>query len=44
MVTSNKEFYETPSMLIFEVKSEGVICASGDPLYDGLGDEEDMDN
>ena len=26
-----KELYETPSTLVFEVKQEGVICASPDP-------------
>ena len=25
-----KEFYEAPSTLVFEVKTEGVICTSGD--------------
>lgn len=26
---TNKESYQTPSVLIFEVKTEGVICGSG---------------
>lgn len=27
----HKEHYEAPSMTVFEVRQEGVICASGDP-------------
>ena len=34
MNTNDKELYEAPSMLIFEVRQEGVICTS-DPL--GVG-------
>ena len=36
-----KELYDAPSMHIFEVKTEGVICASGDPQdYDNpFGDQ-----
>ena len=30
METKHKEFYDAPSMLVFEVKIEGVICISGD--------------
>lgn len=30
-IKDNKELYEVPSMQVFEVKTEGVICASGDP-------------
>ncbi len=29
METKLKELYEAPSTMIFEVKQEGVICASG---------------
>ena len=33
-IKKNKELYDAPSMLVFEVKTEGVICTSGipDPL------------
>ena len=36
MNTDNKELYEAPSMLVFEVRQEGVICASPDgyPQWD----------
>ena len=27
-IKKNKELYDAPSMLVFEVKQEGVICAS----------------
>ena len=30
METKHKEFYDAPSMLVFEVKIEGVICVSGE--------------
>jgi hypothetical protein len=29
METKHKEFYDAPSVIIVEVKQEGVICASG---------------
>ena len=29
METKNKELYDAPSTRVFEVKQEGVICASG---------------
>ena len=29
METKNKELYEAPSMMVFEVKVEGVVCTSG---------------
>ncbi len=32
MDTKPKELYETPEILVFEVKTEGVICQSMDPL------------
>ena len=34
METKHKDLYDAPSMLVFEVKTEGVICTSGipDPL------------
>ena len=28
MNTNDKELYESPSMLVFEVRQEGVICTS----------------
>ena len=28
-IKNNKELYEAPSVQMFEVKTEGVICASG---------------
>lgn len=34
MNTNDKELYEAPSMLVFEVRQEGVICTS-DPLGAG---------
>jgi hypothetical protein len=30
MGNKHNELYEAPSMMIVEVKQEGVICASGD--------------
>ena len=41
MEIKNKELYKAPSMQIFEVKTEGVICASGlnDPSDYGSGDD-----
>ena len=32
METKLKELYDAPSMMIVEVKQEGVICASGDGI------------
>ena len=29
METKTKELYEAPSTMVFEVKQEGMICASG---------------
>ena len=42
METKLKELYDAPSMLVFEVKTEGVICTSGDAnaTMDGTWDEE----
>lgn len=45
MEKNNKETYQTPSVLIFEVKTEGVVCASGTetsgaPTYNGFNEEE----
>ena len=31
MEPNKKEIYCSPEVKIFEVKTEGVICASGDP-------------
>ncbi len=36
MKTNLKEFYEAPSTMVFEVKTEGVICDSPIPLYDPI--------
>ena len=36
MESNNKEMYNSPEVDIFEVKTEGVICASG--LRDSYGD------
>lgn len=40
-IKNKKELYDAPSMHIFEVKTEGVICASGDPqnYTNPFGDE-----
>lgn len=38
MKRTDKQYYEAPSAQVFEVRQEGVICASGDPQFDGLGD------
>jgi hypothetical protein len=29
MEAKNKETYEAPTMLVMEVKTEGIVCASG---------------
>ncbi len=29
MEAKNKETYEAPTMLVAEVKTEGIVCASG---------------
>lgn len=42
MANSNKKDYEAPLTLVFEVKSEGIICASGDPQFTGFRNEEEM--
>lgn len=43
MVSTNKQFYEAPSTTVFEVKTEGAILqTSGDPLFMGFGDEEEL--
>ena len=42
MMIKNKEVYETPDMKVVELKTQGIICASGDvsgmPGYPGGGD------
>ena len=40
-IKKNKELYDAPSMLVFEVKTEGVICTSGevDATMDGTFEE-----
>ena len=41
MEKKNKETYEAPAMLVVEVKTEGIMCATQkDYCYGGL-DEED---
>ena len=44
MELENKETYVTPTMLVVEVCSEGIVCASGGPYkgfrHDGSGNEE----
>ena len=30
-IKKNKELYDAPSTLVFEVKTEGIICVSGTP-------------
>ena len=50
METKIKDLYKAPSTMVFEVKQQGVICASGEvefdefgnPVFNGLGDEEEM--
>lgn len=37
-----KIFYEAPTVRVLEIKQEGIICVSGDPEYNGFGDEEEM--
>ena len=46
METIHKEFYEAPSTMVFEVRQEGVICASGKGAgLSGAGvDESDADS
>ena len=41
-IKKNKELYDAPSMLVFEVKTEGVICQSGNvgATMDGIWGEE----
>lgn len=41
MKTIHKEPYETPSILIFEVLQEGVICTSGGTEQFGNGNNYD---
>ena len=41
-IKSNKEHYDVPSTRVFEVKTEGVICTSGDipvPTTDAIFDD-----
>lgn len=42
MEPTRKEFYEAPSTRVFEVKQEGMICASGEKTnWDGDYDDYD---
>ena len=40
MEPTRKAFYEAPSTMVFEIKQEGVICAS-DPLFNGMNQDEE---
>lgn len=42
MDPNTNTLYEAPSTTVIEVKQEGVICASGDPKGNWLGNEEEM--
>ena len=41
-IKKNKELYDAPSTLVFEVKTEGFICQSGnvDATMNGVWEEE----
>lgn len=43
-IKNNKELYEAPSMMIVEVKQEGVICASTDidPIADPFSGNDEL--
>jgi len=41
METIHKEHYDTPSTRVFEVRQEGVICASGGTEQFGNGNSYD---
>lgn len=38
METKIKDLYKAPSTMVFEVRQEGVICASGDTEQFGEGE------
>ena len=38
---TKRQFYEAPSTMVFEVKQEGVICASGGTEQFGSGNSYD---
>ena len=44
MEFKEKEFYVSPTILVVEVQSGGIVCASGGPYkgfrHDGNGNEE----
>lgn len=45
METKHKELYEAPSTMVFEVRQEGVICASVatfNAAYNGMNQEEEV--
>ncbi|MBQ3757372.1 MAG: hypothetical protein IJJ72_11530 [Bacteroidales bacterium] len=44
MEKKEKQFYEAPSVEFFEVKQEGVICASGKTEQFRNGDSYDDDD
>jgi hypothetical protein len=41
IMKENKELYDAPTLTVVELKQEGVICASGDPIpySNPFGDE-----
>jgi hypothetical protein len=41
MELSHKVLYEAPSTTVFEVRQEGVICAS-DPTFIGMNQDEEV--
>ena len=46
MEKKEKQFYETPSIMIIEVAQGGVVCASGtgtngSPTFNGFDNEEE---
>ena len=42
MNTQFKEQYEAPEVIIFELKTEGLICASVPATMDGTWSEDDI--
>ena len=42
-IKKNKELYDAPSMLVFEVKVEGVICQSVESTMPGEFVEVDLE-
>ena len=42
-IKKHKELYDAPSMLVFEVKTEGVICQSGPLNFEGAAFDDYQD-